>query len=454
MKVTNKEIEFSARKSLGPAVALLGLVLIVFGSIIGLLSWQLRDDLRDSIVQRSAEIWAPLTRFQVQQALSQALFEAFEIEDAILYALLDTYSIDGALGVYVFDAEGQFISGIPNLEDVLPLSENEVAIAEAKRNWAEYRSSVDQADREDGLNSILLMSIPLFDESNGQLLAVARYSMDGAEIESEFKEIDRELVWQGAGAFFGGGVVISIVFLFFFSRLRKAQEVLEMRAKSLAEANTELAMVAKTSAVGAVASHLIHGLKNPLAGVRQHIATGGEGLDEEDWEHANLAAVRMQTMINDVVSVLQSDALGEGDDIDVEDMLETLRNKILANATNSRIQLNIKSEHPYSLSIRKTSIALLILENLAMNGIEACPNGGEVNIKSNETDGRFCIEISDSGNGFSSEAKENIFKPQQSSKPDGAGIGLAICQQLARHIGAKLLLVETGLSGSTLRLVF
>ena len=429
-------------------------MLIVFGFIIGLLSWQLRDDLRDSVVQRSSEIWAPLTRFQVQRALNQDLFEAFEIEDTILYSLLDTYEVDGALGVYVFDAKGQFISGIPNPDDVQPLSAGEIALAKAKQNWAEHQSSVDQADREGGLHSILLMSIPLFDENDDQLLAVARYLMDGAEIEREFGKIDRELIWQAAGAFFGGGVVISIVFLFFFSRLRKTQVELEMRAKSLSEANDELAMVAKTSAVGAVASHLIHGLKNPLAGVRQHIATGGEGLDEEDWEYANLAAVRMQRMINDVVSVLQSDALGEGDAIEVEDMLETLRNKVAEPATKNRIQLNMESEHPYSLSTRKTSIALLILENLAVNGIEACSMGGEVTIRSSEIDGRPSIDVTDSGPGFSAEARENIFKPQQSSKPDGAGIGLAICQQLARHIGARLLLVETGVSGSTLRLAF
>ncbi|MEM9160041.1 MAG: HAMP domain-containing sensor histidine kinase [Verrucomicrobiota bacterium] len=419
-------------------------VLAVFGLIVGIMSKELRRELREGVVQRSAETWAPLTRFQVNRALDDDLLGVLEVEDAILYALMDTYEVDGALGVYVFDGSGAFISGLPLLEEISALSKGEVSKAIRGETWAELVEVEG--------DPVLEMSIPLFDEDGKELLATARYAMEGELTVAEFEAIDRKLAWQAGGAFLGGGAAIGLVFAFFGFRLKQAQVKLEERAKKLGEANAELAMVAKTSAVGAVASHLIHGLKNPLAGIRQHIASGGEGLEDEDWDYAQSATKRMQTMINDVVGVLRSDALGEGDAIPVEELFNILSEKTRQFASEKRVQLEMHAVSGSTLSERKLKIALLILENLTNNGIEACDIGGEVAVRGHLEDAGVSFEVTDTGGGFSDSAKKSLFSPTHSRKPDGAGIGLAISQQMARHIGAKLELVKSDASGSTLKL--
>ena len=67
-------------------------------------------------------------------------------------------------------------------------------------------------------------------------------------------------------------------------------------------------------------------------------------------------------------------------------------------------------------------------------------------------DGKAVFSVIDTGPGFSIDARKNLFAPIQSAKSSGAGIGLAISQQLARHLGAVLELVRTSSSGSEIRL--
>src|SRR5262249_61594044 len=82
------------------------------------------------------------------------------------------------------------------------------------------------------------------------------------------------------------------------------------RTASLVRANHELTLAAKTSAVGTITSHLIHGLKNPLAGLHGFVSSRGpEPAKTNDAEWLEVAATtrRMQNLINQIVLVLSEE---------------------------------------------------------------------------------------------------------------------------------------------------
>ena len=221
----------------------------------------------------------------------------------------------------------------------------------------------------------------------------------------------------------------------------------------MAQANAELALVAKTSAVGAVASHLIHGLKNPLAGVSEHLSTAGTSrAGDEDWEYARQAANRMQSMINEVVDVLRNEELDHLDTLSGVEIKKYLNNKYLSLLKGKQIDLGIRAIGDLVMSARDANIAKLIVSNLLDNAIDAVSPGGEIEVRIEAADGQAVFSVIDTGPGFSITARENLFAPIQSAKTNGAGIGLAISQQLARHLGAVLELVRTSSSGSEVRL--
>jgi len=51
------------------------------------------------------------------------------------------------------------------------------------------------------------------------------------------------------------------------------------------------------------------------------------------------------------------------------------------------------------------------------------------------------------------EVRRQLFRPLRSTKRGGSGIGLAISQQLARHVGGRVELVSSSDEGTIFRFV-
>jgi signal transduction histidine kinase len=101
------------------------------------------------------------------------------------------------------------------------------------------------------------------------------------------------------------------------------------------------------------------------------------------------------------------------------------------------------------------------LWSLIDNAIEATPAGGRVLIRSladvSRKPNRAVIEIIDNGSGMSKEfLRDRLFKPFQTTKPQGVGLGLSTAAEIIRiHDGTINVLSETARPGGTfVRLIF
>lgn len=78
-----------------------------------------------------------------------------------------------------------------------------------------------------------------------------------------------------------------------------------------------------------------------------------------------------------------------------------------------------------------------VILNIAFNGIEAMPDGGTLTIRTTRIESEegeaVGISIRDTGKGMSKEDLENIFKPFFTTKERGVGLGLSICQRIAKN---------------------
>ena len=432
--------------------AALGMVVVIFGGIIGFSSLQLRKDLRGKVVQRYADIWGPVSKFQVEQGVSDDLSGILDFDDAIIFSLMSAQEVDGALGIQVFDAAGQYLAGVPAEIEELELSLDSVQRMQTASPWAVYLPEGNYVEPGSSPQPEIELNIPILGRDGVRIEYLARYLMDGYDVRDELRIIDANLTKQASLAFFSGILLVSVVFIWSFWGLRNANKEVAERAARLAKANAELAMVAKTSAIGAVASHLIHGLNNPLAGIREHLRSNGEDLEQDDWADARKATSRMQAMINEVVDVLKNEDFDEMETLSGEGIAQYLRNKFELKAQEKELDFGVRSEARILLSARDANIAKLILSNLLDNAIEAVSEGGEVETRIASLNEEVVFTIIDTGPGFSEIAKSNLFSPIQSSKTAGAGIGLAISQQLARHLGATLELTRSSSSGSEIQL--
>jgi len=254
--------------------------------------------------------------------------------------------------------------------------------------------------------------------------------------------------------FVAGSLLLAVALAWFFRRLNRAYELLAERTEHLVQANRELALAAKTSAVGAVTSHLIHGLRNPLAGLQNFVsglgATGPSDADG-DVQEAIASTRRMQNMISEILTVLREEEGAGQYEVTLTDLVAIISTKVQPFCRQNGVELLAKVKTAAVLSNRTANLTGLILANLIQNAIEATPKDGTVTLSfTREADSVAC-EVGDEGPGFPADRK--LFEPCHSTKEGRSGIGLAISKQLANHLGAGLELRRSTPQGCVFALV-
>lgn len=444
--------------------AAIGLTLGAFAAMVFLGRQQLRAQTRAQIIQRDAVI---LNAFALQAQAESRDDGAFDLaEPAWQYELLLRISgLSNIIAARLFSPSGGYIAGVPVDVREARLDHSLLASLERLQPVSRYHSgrpgsdlfesSVRDAAGSPPLLSWVEVDIPLHQSPGRELLGVAQFILEGLSTADEFAVLDAHLNRQTALALGVGGGFIALFLGWAFHRLERTNRLLAARTADLQRANRELAQAAKVSAVGAVTAHLLHSLRNPIAGLHSFVASQQEGAEDgggAEWHEAMAATRRMQALIQQVTQVIR-ESQGEVDyELSLAEIGEQVVAQAQALAARRQVDVRLTAVCGGCFDNRIAGLLKLVLANLVQNGIEASPPGSRVTI-SLARDGRLVnCDVSDQGPGISERIRARLFEPVPSTKEGGSGIGLAISRQLAHHLGAELLLVPTSASGTTFRL--
>jgi signal transduction histidine kinase len=435
------------------------LTLAILAGAILLTTQQTRTSIRAQIAGRDGEVLHAVARMTMPKE-SPSTDPVGSMDDPAnqLAVLLETSRLSLAMGARLFDTDGGFVGSFPGDMLETTLSPEDLRSLRDFRPASHFHPAVWMSDffvpagiqdiDNDRKMPVLEVNVPLHVGKPRRLVGIAQFIIEGHSIAAEFARLDRHLMEQALMAFLAGGLVLVVAIAWSFRRLNQAHRLLAERTENLLTANQELALAAKTSAVGAVTSHLIHGLRNPLAGLQNFVAGLGANLADHpnaDLQHAIAAARRMQTMINEVVAVLREEEGAGQYEIPIGELVEMISGKVQPLCRGRGVELITSVQSQAVLPNRAANLVALILVNLVQNAVEARSTGNVVRLSLTQSGEQLLAEVRDQGHGF--PPGRSVFTPCQSEKEGGSGIGLAISKQLANHLGAGLELRESSPAG-------
>jgi PAS domain S-box-containing protein len=231
----------------------------------------------------------------------------------------------------------------------------------------------------------------------------------------------------------------------------------------LKELEQEKRRAERLESLEAIASGLVHEIRNPLVALKAFAQLLPIRYADADFrETFSRAGDREIGRIEDLLTrfrTLSSVSSQPMEPVDIsgplQDALETLR-PILE---EHRIQLRrVADSAPRSILGNASGLEQLFL-NLCLNAIEAMEPGGELTARvADLSEGGGCtllVEIADTGSGIPEELLATIFNPFVTTKPRGSGLGLAICRSITDAHHARLSARNNvGRRGSTFTIEF
>jgi len=438
---------------IGAALTLLVLVLLVGG-----LAWRLRLQLRAEVLRRESEALYAVASLAISSSPAASRAESFEEAGAVAFtAALESSKLRGVMALQLFEPGGRLRQSLPDLG---PLADEarwwrEPPEAPAARfHPAAELERLFGAEMEPGARPtvapLLEAVVPLRANRPGApSLGFARYWLDGADIAAEFARMDGRLVSLAVPAFCGAAAAVLLV-LFWSLRRIAAQSA------DLARANAELNFAAKTGALGAISAHLIHGIRNPLAGLEGFVTdpalNAPGGAPGEALNAAVETTRRLRGLVQEVAAVLRDEGEAAADHpVPVTEVLEKLLQRTAPAAAAAGITLEHFVPPDLVLPSRSANLTGLVLANLIHNAIEASPDRSRVTVGAQREKDAIVFRVEDRGAGLPPEVRAALFEPVASGKPRGTGVGLAISRRLARHAGGDISLAHTGPDGTSFR---
>lgn len=208
-----------------------------------------------------------------------------------------------------------------------------------------------------------------------------------------------------------------------------------------------------------VAAGLAHEIKNPLTGIKGTLEVFSKEIDlsEEDktvFEETLFQIKKLDVLTKSFLEYARPPS-PQCVRVCINEVINTaisflIRHRLHKNIENVDIVRELDESLP-DISIDPIQMQQVFL-NLAINALDAMPEGGTLSFKTSHNDKYVTVDVSDTGHGLDEEVKDKIFQPFFTTKTRGLGIGLSISRRFIELHGGEVVIAKSSKDGTTFRI--
>jgi signal transduction histidine kinase len=218
----------------------------------------------------------------------------------------------------------------------------------------------------------------------------------------------------------------------------------------------EMVRSERLSAVGSMASTIVHDIKNPLGIIRLSAEVIRKKTDDSETITIADEIIRQVdhfiSMAREILDYARGVSVTNFTKIDFNELLDLV---FASNARElERRKVRVAKKIAYSGMVRVDPDKLVrVFYNIIGNAADAMPQGGTVTIVTRQSGDNVVVEFADTGTGMDAETRAKIFEPFfTQGKKHGTGLGMAIVKKIVDDHNGIIEVESSSGKGSTVRI--
>jgi signal transduction histidine kinase len=237
--------------------------------------------------------------------------------------------------------------------------------------------------------------------------------------------------------------------------------VMLRRAAAVRALETDLRLAAQRRALMSLYRGLVHDLKAPLNALglnlellRRSIGGGGGADTPDQRQRLEVVGSEIERLRRGLELLLEQTAPPRPTTgaVDVKEVLGHLGLLLGPQARQQDVSFTLAAEGD-GLEVEASADQLeQAILNLAVNALEAMPNGGALQLQARRLGTTIVVTVEDTGSGLPEAVQQRLFALHVTTKATGTGIGLYTSRAIVASLGGDLRLERTGPDGTTFAL--